>query len=794
MKKGVQKMNEKALDVLEYNKVIKKMFQFIVTPMGERKVRNLRPVSDLAKIKEALAQTKDGADILRLKGGIPLPKLHNIQPYLKRLDIGASLNGKELAAIGRVLRATNEVRRFFIDLDDEKVELEELYKLTDNLQVLPEINKRLLEAVEIDGHVTDEASSLLRSIRKSITTTENQLRDRLSDFIHGNSAKYLSDAVITIRNDRYVIPVKQEYRHQFGGVVHDQSSSGQTLFVEPKAIVELNNRLKQQQLQEKEEIRRILQELSELVAPYTSELENNADILGTFDFVNAKAKYAASIKATEPRLSAENDIYLRQVWHPLLNIQEVVRNDITLGKDYQAVVITGPNTGGKTITLKTLGLIQMMGQSGLFIPAFEGSRIGIFKEIFADIGDEQSIEQNLSTFSSHMTNIVSILEDIDEHSLVLFDELGAGTDPQEGAALAIAILDAVGAKGSYVLATTHYPELKAYGFDRPQTINASMEFDVNTLQPTYRLLIGIPGRSNALDISKRLGLDEQIIGQARQLTHSDSQDLNDMIQDLVQKRHMAEEEHISLQKNLQAAEKLHADLEQEYQKFDNSRADLLEKAKMKANQIVETASQKSDKLISELRRMRLNVGTQVKENELIDAKTKMNHLHQPTNLRKNKVLQRAKRQQEFHPNDDVMVKSYGQQGVLLQKLGKNEWEVQLGILKMKINESDLEKIKIKENNAGRNAHSTLKTASQSHVSPNLDLRGQRYEEAMTNVDRYMDAAILAGYSSVTIVHGKGTGALRQGITDYLTQSRSVKSFKFAPPNAGGNGATVVYFK
>ncbi|KRL03061.1 endonuclease MutS2 [Liquorilactobacillus capillatus] len=787
-------MNSKVLDTLEYGKVINKLLHFVVTPMGEKKVRELKPSSELNVIQKALAQTKDGADILRLKGGIPLPKLHNIRPYLKRLDIGASLNGKELAAIGRILRATNEVRRFFIDLDDEKIKLEELYTLADNLQVLPEINKRLLTAVETDGHVTDEASSFLRNVRKTITTTENQLRERLTGFIHGNSAKYLSDAVITIRNDRYVIPVKQEYRNHFGGVVHDQSSSGQTLFVEPQAIVELNNRLKQQQLQEKEEIQRILRELSEMIAPYTAELENNADILGNFDFVNAKSKYAAAIKATEPRLSETNDIYLRQVWHPLLKIQTAVCNDLMLGKDYQAIVITGPNTGGKTITLKTLGLVQMMGQSGLFIPAFEGSRIGIFNDIFADIGDEQSIEQNLSTFSSHMTNIVSILKKADHHSLVLFDELGAGTDPQEGAALAIAILDAVGARGSYVLATTHYPELKAYGFDRPQTINASMEFDIDTLQPTYRLLIGIPGRSNALDISQRLGLDKQIIEQARQLTHSDSQDLNDMIQDLVQKRRLAEEEHLGLQKNLSEAEKLHASLENEYQKFNNSRDKLLEKAKMKANDIIETASRESDKLISELRKMSLNAGTRVKENELIDAKTKMNQLHQPTNLRQNKVLQRAKRQQAFHPNDDVMVKSYGQQGVLLQRLSKDEWEVQLGILKMRINENDLEKIKVTDDNSKRGTRSTLKTASQSHVSPRLDLRGQRYEEALTNVDRYVDAAILAGYASVTIVHGKGTGALRQGITAYLTQNPSIKSFKFAPPNAGGNGATVVYFK
>lgn len=778
---------------LEYDKIKNRLRQFTTTPMGERLAVELQPSITSEVIEKWLAQTKDAADILRLKGEIPIPKLFDIKQYLKRLDIGGALNGKELAAIGRVLRATNEVRLFFIKLDDEKVQLTSLYEVAARLQILPEINKRLLKAIESDGYVTDEASSLLASIRRSISSTENQLRDKLNSLIHGSSSKYLSDAVITIRNERYVIPVKQEYKSRFGGVVHDQSASGQTLFIEPRAVVELNNRLKQQQLSEKEEIVRIFQELSELIAPYTAELEDNAGILGIFDFANAKAKYAAALKATQPLLSPENDVYLRHVWHPLLEEKVAVKNDITLGQDYKAIVITGPNTGGKTITLKTLGLVQLMGQSGLFIPAFEESRIGVFDEIFADIGDEQSIEQSLSTFSSHMTNIVTILETIGPRSLVLFDELGAGTDPQEGAALAIAILDYAGAQNSYVVATTHYPELKAYGYERAQTINASMEFDSKTLRPTYRLLIGIPGRSNALEISERLGLNKQIIAQARELSAGQNQDLNDMIQDLVEKRHQAEEEAIGLHKNLKDAKQLHAELEEEYNRLLSQKAGLLEEARKRANEVVERASKKSDKLIADLRQLRLQKGAAVKEDQLISAKTQMSQLRQPTSLKKNRVLRRAKEKQQLRPNDDVLVKSYGQRGVLIRKAGENEWDVQIGILKMRVSETDLEKIKVAPEKT-KSLRTTISSSNKTHVSPTLDLRGHRYEEALVEVDRYLDAAVLAGYNSVTIVHGKGTGALRKGITDYLAQNSSVKSFNFASPSAGGNGATIVYFK
>ena len=786
-------MNKKVLKTLEYDKVKQNLYAFTTTSMGKRLIDKLKPSSDYDEISNSLAQTKDGADILRIKGGIPVPNLISIKSFLKRLDIGGTLNSKELAAIGRVLRATNEVNRFFKDLADNKIKLEVLFDDVAKLESLPEISKKLLVSIENDGHVTDDASTLLKSIRQQISVTEETIRERLNSYTRGTNSKYLSNAVVTIRNERYVLPVKQEYRSKFGGIVHDQSSSGQTLFVEPAVIVELNNRLRQQQVAEREEINRILEELSKELAPYTHELNNNAKILGMLDFINAKAKYAHSIKATEPILSKENDVYLRQVWHPLLDMKKAVKNDIMIGKDYQAIVITGPNTGGKTITLKTLGLVQLMGQSGLYIPAFEESRIGIFDDIFADIGDEQSIEQSLSTFSSHMTNIVEILKGIDEKSLVLFDELGAGTDPQEGAALAISILDAVGAKGSYVVATTHYPELKAYGFERPNTINASMEFDVNTLQPTYRLLIGIPGRSNAFDISQRLGLDKMIVMAARQLTSQDSQDLNEMISDLVAKRHDAEEKEIMYRKYLREAEELHHDLETNFHQFERQKENMLEQAKERANQIVEETKKKSDELISELRKMKMSAASNIEEGSLIDAQGRVNALHQETNLKNNKVLRKAKQQQELHPNDDVMVNSYGQRGVLLRKAGNHAWEVQLGILKMKIDESDLEKIKVKDTQPKR-AGTVLKSSSSSHVSPTLDLRGERYENAMVKVDRYIDAAVLAGYNSVTIIHGKGTGALRTGIINYLKQNKAVKNFEFASPNNGGNGATVVYFK
>lgn len=532
-------MNEKILKTLEYDKIQQALLGQVVTANGRQLVQAMQPLTDPVAVQQALDETADGASALRLKGGIPVPQLENIDPALKRVDIGAVLNGQELASISRVLQTVSAIDKFLTDLQDQ-IDFRQLYTLQESLTVLPQLSRRLKTAVDPDGTLTDEASPQLHGVREQIKSIEGEIRGKMTNYTRGAQSKYLSDPIVTIRDDRYVIPVKAEYRAKFGGVVHDQSATGQTLFIEPQAIVALNNRLREAQLAEVAEINRILAELSNELAPYTGQIKANAAVLGHFDFINAKARLAKAEKATEPLVSADNDVLLRDARHPLIDPHKVVGNDIPLGDKYQAMVITGPNTGGKTITLKTLGLLQLMGQSGLFIPADDESRIGIFDEVFADIGDEQSIEQNLSTFSAHMDNIVHILKQLSQNSLVLFDELGAGTDPQEGAALAIAILDAVGEVGAYVVATTHYPELKLYGYNTAKTINASMEFDSKTLQPTYRLLVGVPGRSNAFDISARLGLPSVIVERAKSMISSDSHELNNMISDLEKQRKAAE--------------------------------------------------------------------------------------------------------------------------------------------------------------------------------------------------------------------------------------------------------------
>lgn len=787
-------MNKKILDVLAFDQVKQLVGQYLVTAQGKEELAQLAPSADAQQISTWLAETEDALKVQRLRGGIPVPKIENIRPQMKRIEIGADLNGLELAQVGRVLVTANELKRFFEDLSDSEIEFERLYEWEKQLVTLPTLSRRLKEAVDEDGRLTDEASPELRVIRQNIRRSERTIRETLDSLVRGGNAKYLSDTIVTMRNERYVIPVKQEYRGVFGGVVHDQSSSGQTLFIEPKQVVDQNNRLRQHQIAERTEIERILAELSAELAPYQREILHNAYVIGMMDFMNAKARFGKELQAIVPAINTDNHVVFKQARHPLIDQEKVVPNDIAIGEDYQAVVITGPNTGGKTITLKTLGLLQIMGQSGLPILVDEESQMGIFQEIFADIGDEQSIEQSLSTFSSHMTTIVDVLKKVDHTSLVLFDELGAGTDPQEGAALAIAILDELGARSAYVMATTHYPELKVYGYNRANTINASMEFDVDTLSPTYRLLIGVPGRSNAFEISKRLGVDTQIIEQAKQIMDGESQDLNEMIADLENRRKMTETEYLEMRHYVEEAERLQKELKQAYNFFFEEREAELAKARKKANQIVEEAKEESEKIISDIRNMQLSSGqSHVKEHELIAARTKLSDLHQEEHLQKNKVLQKAKAAKTLKVGDEVLVTSYGQRGTLIKKMGQSQWQVQLGILKMTLPESDLQPAAPVKEPVQRVVH-TVRSAESSHVPNQLDLRGKRYEEALNEVDQYLDAAILAGYPQVTIVHGKGTGALRQGITEYLKNHRSVKSFEFAPANQGGNGATIVKFK
>ncbi|QFR23954.1 endonuclease MutS2 [Schleiferilactobacillus harbinensis] len=788
-------MHTRVLATLDYPEVLHQLASYTVSDAGKRLALALTPDDTAGAVQENIDRTADAMALHRLKGGYPITKTVDITPHLKRLQIGATLSGSELAQIGRVLAVAASIKNFFSDFaDDQDQMLRALPDLVDQLVDLPAVTRALNRALDEDGTVLDTASSKLQGIRTGMRQTEGAVRTRLEQYTRGKEAQYLTDAIITLRDDRYVIPVKAEYKNRFGGIVHDQSASGQTFYMEPQAVLEMNNRLRQLQIDEKREIERILAELAELVAPYTNELKANADILAELDLVNAKAQYARAINATEPIIDADRYVDLIQARHPLIDPKKVVPNDIYLGKDFHTIVVTGPNTGGKTITLKTLGLLELMAQSGMFIPANEDSHVAIYDEILADIGDEQSIEQSLSTFSGHMKNIISILHVATKRSLVLFDELGAGTDPQEGASLAIAVLDYLGAMGPDVVATTHYPELKVYGYNTPQTINASMEFDITTLQPTYRLLIGTPGRSNAFDIAARLGLNQEIVDRAKQLLDGESQNLNEMIGDLENQRKAAETEYHELRHQLDEATTLHEQLNTAFEEFLKDKDTQLQKAQQQADKLVDKAQAKADKIIADLRQAQLTGGgSSVKEDKLIAARTALKDLHSTPSAKNNRVLRREKKKQTLRPGDDVQVASYGTVGTLLSKSDDTHWEVQLGILKMKVPTDELTKVEAPEDKEPKR-HIVNVSNRGPAISPTLDLRGKRYEEAMHDLDQYMDEALLANYPTVTIIHGKGTGAIRNGVQEYLKQHRQIKSYKYAPPEAGGDGATIVVFK
>ncbi|MBC6144758.1 endonuclease MutS2 [Listeria welshimeri] len=785
-------MEKKVEAILEFDKIKKQLTEFASSSLGEQAILELAPATDFQVVQKSQLETEEGAKIIRLRGSAPITGLTDVFAHLKRLEIGGDLNGLEIYQIGSNLRVSRQMKNFMTDLLEMGVELPLLGALSDELLVLKEVEEDIAVSVDESGKILDTASEALSTIRRTLRRTEDRVREKLESYLRDrNASKMLSDAVITIRNDRYVIPVKQEYKGHYGGIVHDQSASGQTLFIEPQSVVDLNNERKALQAKEKQEIERILAEISASLAGWINEIHHNTFILGRYDFIFAKARFGKAMKAVTPHLSDAGIVHLIAARHPLLDAANVVANDIYLGEDFTTIVITGPNTGGKTITLKTLGLLTLMAQSGLQIPAQEDSTIAVFEHVFADIGDEQSIEQSLSTFSSHMTNIVSILEKVNHKSLILYDELGAGTDPQEGAALAIAILDASHEKGASVVATTHYPELKAYGYNRVHATNASVEFNVETLSPTYKLLIGVPGRSNAFDISRRLGLSENIITEARSLVDTESADLNDMISSLEEKRNLAETEYEEARELARGADALLKDLQKEITNYYQQKDKLMEQAREKAANIVTKAEVEAEEIIHELRTMQLNGAAGIKEHELIDAKTRLGKA-KPKTI--NKTIPQAPKQKPhvFQVGDNVRVLSLGQKGTLLNKISDKEWNVQIGIIKMKIKTTDLEYIQPETPKKQRIITSVH--SSDSPAKSELDLRGERYEDALQKVDKYLDEALLAGYPQVAIIHGKGTGALRTGVTEYLKNHRMVKSIRFGAAAEGGNGVTIVEFK
>lgn len=786
-------MNHKILKILEYPRITEKLAQEAITDTAKKQARDLQPSDNSVQVRIMLAQTRAVANLLRIRGQLPIVNFKPLDGSLKRLKVKASLNAEELANILLILTLAKEINDFIEKNVDAELDLRAIDKILEDLDIPTELLSELKHSIDFDGSVLDSASNELAKLRHDIAANEEEIKNKMASLTK-SASKYLSEGLVTIRDDRYVLPVKQEFKGKLGGVVHDQSASGQTLFVEPEAVLNLNNRQQSLLAQERKEIRKILKHLSALAGEDREQLRNIGIALTELDFLQAKAKLAKKMKASEPMISDNHEVLLRQARHPLIDPEKVVPNDISLGIDFDTMLITGPNTGGKTITLKTLGLIQLMAQSGLFIPTNENSQVGVFGEIYADIGDEQSIEQSLSTFSSHMNDIIYIMKHVNKNTLVLIDEIGAGTDPEEGASLAIAILDELREHGAKIMVTTHYPELKLYGYNRDRTTNASMEFDVKNLTPTYLLQVGIPGYSNAFAITRRLGMNEKVVKKAESLTKDSDSELNKMIARLNEQTKEVTAKRKFLAKNLEKSEELLKKLQDGLDIYNQRLQKQLEFANERANEVVAKKRKKAEAIIAELEKQKAS-GAAIKENKLIDAKGNFNKLaKEADNLANNKVLKREKKRHNVAVGDQVKVLSYGQVGTITKKISEHDYEVQMGIVKLKVTDRDIEKEASKAPKKKQTIVRTTRKLNRANASSQLDLRGQRYEEAMVNLDRYMDTSLLAGLGSVVIVHGIGTGAIRQGVWQYLKSSRHVKSFNYAPANEGGNGATIVELK
>ncbi|MFB2003030.1 endonuclease MutS2 [Staphylococcus aureus] len=782
-------MRQKTLDVLEFDKIKSFVANEAISDLGREKVAEMSPATDFETVEFQINETDEISQIYNKHRLPSLSGLSKVAQYIHRSTIGGVLNVTELNAIKRLIQVQNQFKTFYNQLleEDEEVKYPILDSQMAQLPILTDLFKDIND--KCDAHdLYDHASYELQSIRSKISSTNQRIRQNLDRVVKSQAnQKKLSDAIVTVRNDRNVIPVKAEYRQDFNGIVHDQSASGQTLYIEPSSVVEMNNQISRLRNDEAVERERILAELTSQVAVESDALLLAESIMGHLDFLIAKARYARAIKGTKPTFHKERTVYLPNAYHPLLDHNTVVANTIEFVDDIETVIITGPNTGGKTVTLKTLGLIIVMAQSGMLIPTLDGSQLSVFENVYCDIGDEQSIEQSLSTFSSHMKNIVEILKEADKNSLILFDELGAGTDPSEGAALAMSILDHVRNLGALVMATTHYPELKAYSYNREGVMNASVEFDVETLSPTYKLLMGVPGRSNAFDISKKLGLSLNIINKAKTMIGTDEQEINNMIESLEKNSKRVDEQRIELDRLVKEAQATHDELAKQYQQYQNYEKSLMDEAKEKANQRVKSATKEADAILKELRELRDQKGADVKEHELIDKKKQLDDQYEAKSIKQNV---RKQKYDKIQAGDEVKVLSYGQKGEVLELVGEEEAVVQMGILKMKLPIEDLEKMKKKKEKPTK----MVTRSNRQTVKTELDLRGYRYEDALIELDQYLDQAVLSNFEQVYIIHGKGTGALQKGVQQHLKRHKSVKTFRGGMPSEGGFGVTVASLK
>ena len=794
-------MNPKALKTLEYNKIIDKLTEFAGSALAKEMCRNLQPSTDLYEIQALQKETSDALSRIYQKGAVSFRGVRDIRGSIKRLEIGAIIGINELLSICSLLEVCSKVKAYSRNDRDPDFE-DSLEAMFQALQPLTPVSSEIRRCIASEEELNDDASPALFKIRRSMRQINDKVHAQLQTMVNGSARTYLQDAVVTMRNGRYCIPVKAEHRGQIPGMIHDQSSTGSTLFVEPMAVIKLNNDLRELELKEEKEIEMILATLSARCGEETEALRDDLDLMTKLDFIFARAQLSRSMNGTQPDFNEEGRILIKKGRHPLLDKKKVVPIDIQLGKDFELLIITGPNTGGKTVSLKTVGLFTLMGQAGLHIPAFDHSELSVFHEVFADIGDEQSIEQSLSTFSAHMTNTVSILKEADDRSLVLFDELGAGTDPTEGAALAIAILSNLHRRGSRVMATTHYSELKVFALSTPGVENGCCEFDVETLRPTYRLLIGVPGKSNAFAISQKLGLSQDIIEEAKTHLTKQDEDFEDLLADLEQKRVTIEQERDQINSYKEEIRELKQRLESKQEKLDLSRDKILREANEQARNILQEAKDYADTTIRNFQKYGKAAGVSAKdmEKERGKLREKMSTVDKKLSA-KNAAPKKSHKQltaKDLRIGDSIKVLSLNLKGtVSTLPDAKGNLFVQMGILRSQVNIRDLEKLDdtvITGGNFSKTGSGKIKMSKSASVSTEINLLGKTVDEAIMELDKYLDDAYIAHLPSVRIVHGKGTGALRKGVHNYLRRQKHVKSYRLGEFGEGDAGVTIVEFK
>ncbi len=804
-------MNKRTLRILEYNKILEMLSEYAASPMAKKRCQKMKPQKELCNIEKFQEQTRDALLRINRYGSVSFSGLREISASLRLLEIHSALSANELLLLADLLETADSVKKYGEngggskkDVDETEVSNDSLTNMFSELMPLSFLSTEIRRCILSAEEICDDASSNLKRIRKEILFTNERLHGELSKLIKNDSSRsYLQDSLITMRNGRYCIPVKQEYRGHFPGMIHDQSSTGSTLFIEPMAVVNLNNQIKELQSEEHIEIEKILSGLSEQASGYIEDIMIDTNVLTELDFIFARAKFAISYNGSEPVFNTEGIIDIKKGRHPLLEKHKCVPVDIKLGENYTLLIVTGPNTGGKTVSLKTLGLFTLMGQAGLHIPALDGSRLAVFEDVFADIGDEQSIEQNLSTFSSHMSNIVYIVNHASPNTLCLFDEPGGGTDPIEGAALAISILSHLKGMGARCMATTHYSELKTFALTEPGVENASCEFDVATLQPTYKLMIGIPGKSNAFAISHKLGLPDYIIDYAKNNIEQSAIDIEGLIADLENSRKKIEEDRAIIERERNEAEALRKRLSEKEKTLDDKKQDILAKAREEARTIVEEAKDVADTTIRDYNKWRTNpnkADLKKMEEKRAGLRKKLDTYEKN---KPKKVETSGHNAKDFKIGDSVHVISMNCDGHIIELPDKNgNLLVQMGILSSRLPASDLvifdEEKRANDNGLKRKpAMGNKKTGAMTGLSkaytfsPEINLLGKTVDEAISELEKFLDDAMLTHSSPVRVIHGKGTGALRKGVHDYLRRNRQIKGYHLAEYGEGDAGVTIV---